>query len=246
MADFDRVANIYDATRKEPDVVMRATLDVMQNALEGCKRVLDVGVGTGRFAKPLLDRGFSIVGVDVSRQMMAKAAMKGARELVQGDAHYLPFHDESFDAAIFILFLHLVPDWPRAVREIGRICEGPVISLVGSDEGPSVRRAYLKLREEAGYPLRRLNDDAEGLRRVIPPSKVYLIMNRVVETSADDSIEYFRSRGSSLTWSVPASVHDKIVESLRSSFGGRVLRQKVVDELAVWDAHDFRAYGVNP
>src|SRR5215831_9004134 len=115
MADFDRVANIYDATRKEPDVVMQATLDVMQNALEGSKRVLDVGVGTGRFAKPLLDRGFSIVGVDVSRQMMAKAAVKGARELVQGDAHCLPFRDASFDAAIFILFLHLVPDWPRAV-----------------------------------------------------------------------------------------------------------------------------------
>ena len=41
--------------------------------LEGARRVLDAGCGTGRHLKALLDAGFDAVGADVSEDMLAKA-----------------------------------------------------------------------------------------------------------------------------------------------------------------------------
>lgn len=240
MADFDRVAEIYDSTRKEPDDVMRSTLEVMDRVLAGRRSILDVGVGTGRFAKPLSDMGLPVVGVDVSTSMMAKARAKGLHELIRGDARSLPFHDGSFDAAIAILVVHLMDEWERVVAEIGRVCHGLVISVVGRDEGPNIRRSYLELRRKAGFPLRKLNDDAQGLRKIVRPSKVYPIMERQKEIDADDSIRYFENRESSITWDLPESVHRGIIDGLRSLYGGRVLHQRVMDELAVWDSEQLR------
>src|SRR5436309_5839003 len=80
MADFDHVSHIYDATRKAPDDVMSPTLATMEKVLGGYDSILDVGTGTGRFAKPLSDRGLPIVGVDISTSMMAKAREKGLED----------------------------------------------------------------------------------------------------------------------------------------------------------------------
>jgi len=38
--------------------------------------ILDIGIGTGTLSKPLHDRGFTVVGVDFSNQMLAKARVK--------------------------------------------------------------------------------------------------------------------------------------------------------------------------
>jgi SAM-dependent methyltransferase len=52
---------------------------------------LDVGCGTGRAFDPLLDRGWKVVGCDISRGMLKQAAVKfGSRvELVAADARDL-------------------------------------------------------------------------------------------------------------------------------------------------------------
>src|SRR5437773_9327403 len=110
---YDSVAKIYDATRWAgvPAPVMKNILDAMRDALKGCRNILDVGTGTGRFAKFLEDAGFTVIGVDVSLSMMAQAREIGVRTLVQADAHHLPFRDESFDGSIMIDVLHSVEHW---------------------------------------------------------------------------------------------------------------------------------------
>ena len=84
---FDRIAGVYDETR-EPlgeDALDKAALILAE---DGCRRILEVGIGTGRIARPLMQRGFEIVGVDLSRGMMAKARQKGIESLVMGDANH--------------------------------------------------------------------------------------------------------------------------------------------------------------
>ncbi len=239
MAEFDRVVDIYDTTRKRPDEVMGPTVETMANALGDCKAVLDVGVGTGRFAKPLHDRGINIVGTDISIAMMKKAREKGVRDLVRTDVHNLPFKDESFDASIVILVLHLVRDWVKVLGEIVRVTKGKVVSLVGRTEGPQIRKEYLRLRVEAGYRLGRFDEGEEGLRQRVPPAKLIPVSDRWIEVDADERISYFEKRGSSITWDLPEDVHRTIIEKLRTMFGGKVLRQRSVDELAIWEVRQL-------
>jgi SAM-dependent methyltransferase len=231
---FDRVAGIYDATRALPDPVMRAAVASMGRALKGCKSVVDVGVGTGRFAKPLQDLGFRVSGVDVSRAMMAKASEKGVETLVLGDAQLLPIRDRAFDAAVAVHMLHLVKDWRTAARELGRVSRRMVISLVGKTEGPSVRSEYFRMRKQLGYPPGRLEDGEEGLRRAVRPARVYRIKRYWSETKSDDDLLYFGKRGSSITWDLDERVHREVMASLRTEFAGRTLRRRHTLELAVW------------
>jgi 2-polyprenyl-3-methyl-5-hydroxy-6-metoxy-1,4-benzoquinol methylase len=69
-------------------------------------RILDVGCGTGRHSLELKRRGYHIVGVDLSENMLSKAREKARAEgleieFLQADARDLPF-DEEFDLAIML------------------------------------------------------------------------------------------------------------------------------------------------
>jgi ubiquinone/menaquinone biosynthesis C-methylase UbiE len=93
------------------------------------QRVLDLGCGTGEDARTLAQLvapGGSVVGVDGSRSMIAAAEQRAEGcglpvEFQVGDAHQLPFADDSFDASrADRIFMHL--DAPaQALREMTRV-----------------------------------------------------------------------------------------------------------------------------
>ncbi len=98
--------------------------------------ILDVPIGTGRLARSLAVEGYSVTGIDVSDQMLARAAERlsdmattETPRLVQGDAEALPFPDDSFDLVISLRLLgHLPPPARmRALREFHRVSRGHVI-----------------------------------------------------------------------------------------------------------------------
>src|SRR6267143_3754247 len=99
-AGFDRVSEVYDATRSLRPDVMDAILDGLWHGLRGMNPLLDVGVGTGRFADPLRRLGFEVVGVDLSRRMMTKAREKRLPNLILADAESLPLRSKSFEVAV--------------------------------------------------------------------------------------------------------------------------------------------------
>jgi len=177
--------------------------------------------------------------VDVSMAMMKKAREKGLRDLIRVDVHKLPFKDGSFDACIVILVLHIVQDWVMVVREIARVSKGIVISLVGRTEGPQIRKEYLRLRQEAGYGSPRFDDGEEGLRQIVQPLKLVPISDGWVEVDADERISYFEKRESSITWDLSDDVHRTIIGKLRTMYGGKILRARTVDELAIWEARQL-------
>src|SRR6266508_4204843 len=87
---FDRVAPIYDETRGLPPRILSRVLGVLVDELRG-KRVLEVGVGTGRFAVPLQKSGIDLIGIDISHAMVELGLAKGLRNVVFADAARLPF-----------------------------------------------------------------------------------------------------------------------------------------------------------
>jgi len=86
------------------------------------EQLLIPGIGTG-MDLPLIPPGVSVVGVDISGEMLAKARLRiDGRHvtLLQMDAQALEFADGSFDAVLFNLILSVVPDGAVAFREAWR------------------------------------------------------------------------------------------------------------------------------
>jgi len=241
---YDSVANIYDATRWAgvPAPVMKNILDTMREALKDCRNILDVGTGTGRFAKVFEDAGFTVIGVDVSLTMMAQAREKGVRNLVQADAHHLPFRDESFDGSIMMHVLHLVENWVQVIHEAGRVTRNILISEAGNAEGYSARQRYLELRAEMGYPLKRFNEAEFGLRKFIRPRFVISAGDYWTDVNADEEIRGFEARKSSVMSDVPEDVHRKIMQRLRAEHGGKLLQRHDIPEVVGWDPVHLREF----
>lgn len=98
---FDRVAEVYDATRGFPPEVEPAIVAAFARAfgpLAGL-RVVEPGVGTGRVALPLLRAGADMRGVDLSEGMLARLGAKAGpgweERFTLGDATALPYPDGS-------------------------------------------------------------------------------------------------------------------------------------------------------
>ena len=88
---------------------------------------LDVGAGPGSVTTSLAHaagpEGLAL-GIDISEPMLARAARAAAGPQVgflRADAQKLPFRDESFDAAISLAVLQLIPDPAAALGEIARV-----------------------------------------------------------------------------------------------------------------------------
>jgi SAM-dependent methyltransferase len=125
---FDRVAAIYDATRGLSPEVEAAIADGFARLAGATPATtfLEVGVGTGRIALPLVRDGFRYAGVDLSGSMLAAAQGKavvlpGCLLLAHADAVALPFAAAAFDAGIVVHVFHLIRNWPLALNELLRV-----------------------------------------------------------------------------------------------------------------------------
>ncbi len=121
---FDRAAGYYDQTRglapAEADQLAAALWQAL--AVTPTTRVLEIGVGTGRIAGPLAQRGLSMAGIDLSTAMLAVLRSKfPALPVALADMTRLPFTAAAFDGVLAFHVLHLVRDWRDALAEAVRV-----------------------------------------------------------------------------------------------------------------------------
>jgi len=103
---------------------------VRKASLTGGMGVLDVGCGTGVLEEYLNQRGVSVIGVDLTEEMIRLAQLKriGCIEcLAVGDGERLPFKDSSFDVVLSCYVVKycrpekLVSEFVRVMRPGGRV-----------------------------------------------------------------------------------------------------------------------------
>lgn len=148
------------------DVVFGASLQHGRRlAIEAlnCKpddRILEVCVGSG-LSLPLYPDGVYVTGIDISREMLVKAARRARRQrlaqtpaLLQMDAERMAFADASFDKAVVLYAMAGLPDPVRAMKEIGRVCL-PGATMVVANHFLS-QRQDLRLCDELLSPIYRL------------------------------------------------------------------------------------------
>ena len=243
-AEYDSIADDYDITR---EAATQREIDALSRSLEGCRSVLDVGVGTGRFALPLAQLGFEVTGVDVSRRMLAKAKEKGLERLLLGDAYSLPFADKSFDAAIIIHVLHIVVDWTTVMRGVGRVTRGPVLSILRVPQSaPPLPPAGPAAVAGPGHPRpvrtqHRMWQNELELKERVPPSKLERIRDETISIPVADALRSLNAKRNMGAQIMPPEVRQQMLDRLVAMAGVESVQRAVVEDLAVWSAADLEA-----
>jgi ubiquinone/menaquinone biosynthesis C-methylase UbiE len=231
---FDRAVSFYDQTRADPEAVRRAVTDSMirEAHLLPSSKILEIGIGTGRIGSPLLERGFSLVGVDLSAGMMNELKKKMASHraqatLVQADANALPFPSASFDCAYAVHVYHLVAHWQNALGEAMRVINPGGVLLVSyhyrhpNSPNRRIRQQLAKLVEPFGVSLKRpgvqSNEEMaeEFERQGYTPQEVHVIEWKN-PTTFQEILDGIEKRIFSETWAVPEEIMPRVIPALRA------------------------------
>jgi ubiquinone/menaquinone biosynthesis C-methylase UbiE len=127
-------AKTYDRTRGASPTIVRALAKPLGPA-EG-RKLLDIGGGTGNYARVFQARGFRVAVVDASVDMLANVARKvGSGHAIAADAERLPIRDGSIDCAIMVNAFHQLGRPAAALADARRVVrDGPFIITVFTRE----------------------------------------------------------------------------------------------------------------
>jgi malonyl-CoA O-methyltransferase len=104
--------------------------------------VLELGCGTGRHTRRLVDGGARVTAVDFSSGMLARARAEIASDMVTFVEHdlqkALPFERAGFDLVLSCLVLEHIADMSAVFREARRVCK-PAAAIVISDMHQALR-----------------------------------------------------------------------------------------------------------
>lgn len=122
--------------------------DQRRRMMEGVTgRVIEVGAGTGINVPLYPETADQVHAVEPDLHMLRKLASRARSSpvplyLYRGDAHDLPFADETFDAAIITFALCTIPDPSRALEEAHRVVRnGGVLRFLEHVRSPNERTA---------------------------------------------------------------------------------------------------------
>jgi len=230
---FDNMAELYNETRVYDDRCFDAALAFFSDRFppDEFKNVFYPGIGMGRIAIPLAERGYNITGIDISENMLT--LLKERLELAgrslpisiqKADVLDLPFADASFDIAVAVHFFYFVPQWERAVDEILRVIkEGGRLVLLHTGTGtevPFINERYKAICAAQDCPIPLLGVESSSEVTDYCESLGYStewIRDRwqwTTRIKLDKALDYYRSRAYSFTTFAPDEIHTRTVESL--------------------------------
>ena len=231
---FDGLVELYDETRSFDQRCFDSALDYLVERFPPhmYPNVFEPGIGTGRIAIPLAERGYRVTGVDVSSEMLDVLAHR-LRESGQvhvshqsGDATALPFGDGLFDMAIAVHLFYFISDWRKAADEMLRVVRvGNPLILMHTGMGmevPALNSRYKELCAAHGHEIKSVG--VAGTGEVIAyleslGCRVEQIRDRwtwVSSISLDKAIGHLESRAYSFTAQTPDAVHLETVKTMRS------------------------------
>ncbi|HEX6488981.1 MAG TPA: class I SAM-dependent methyltransferase [Candidatus Dormibacteraeota bacterium] len=161
---FDRAASYYDETRSLPAEAFDQILTALADRMRPAGAALEIGAGTGRYLVPLRRAGVRMVGVDLSRPMLARLREKDSTApVVLGDATALPFSDGAFGSALAVHVLHLIPTWRQALAELARVVKrrGRLFVDAGGGDNPVEQRFFAEAGAKPEHPGLRRGDDLD-------------------------------------------------------------------------------------
>lgn len=141
MAVFDKEAKSYDGwydtkLGKFIDQVETDCAFELFQVKEGMK-ILDIGCGTGNFSMKLAKMGCSVIGIDISEEMLSIARKKAEQEglnieFYNMDLYHLDFEDEAYDGVFSMAAFEFIKEPQKAMDEIFRVVKKNGKILIGT------------------------------------------------------------------------------------------------------------------
>lgn len=153
----DSVARGYEAWYETPagrraDALEKAALEQLLQRFPAAASVLEVGAGTGHFARWLSATGFATVGLDLSAAMLRQAQELDGGTWAQGNGCELPFAADTFDLVAFITTLEFLPCPEQAIREGLRVArQGLLLGVLNRWSPLGIRRQVARLFRPSLY-----------------------------------------------------------------------------------------------
>ncbi len=110
---------------------------IKRSCMEGNHRVLDIATGAGFLALEYAKKADTVIGCDLTRNMLLKAREKERTSgfdntgFLLSDVESLPFPDKSFDIVSCRFAFHHFPNPKRALLEMKRVCRDRIVLVDG-------------------------------------------------------------------------------------------------------------------
>jgi len=123
VSTYEKIADIY-TKQYFNDLTDASYIDKFLEKLPPKAKILDVGSGPGQFTKYIMDKGYDVIGIDFSKEMVSTAK----KMVPNGDFHFmdmrkLEFEDNTFDGLLVAYSLIHIPseDIPQTLKGFHRV-----------------------------------------------------------------------------------------------------------------------------
>lgn len=223
-----------------------------------CHYLLEIGVGTGRVSLPLHNSGYETTGIDVSRNMLARAKKKRLPSLLLASGNQVPFKEKSFDGTLTAHVLHVVDDPIAVMKEAGRVSRVGLFALVRKlnegqrSENEERRERFRRIAEKYGWnsylthPARYFRREQEIMARY-PPDDLVVVSHTVITRSIEETIARFEKGGFRFTLSMPKGMRKEIVKEMRENAQDWTSRpREEIYQVALWKKETLNKMEVLP
>ena len=140
--DFDRIALVSTVSEDGATHNDHYHNFLLRHLPSNCHDVLEIGCGTGGFARRLAERSERVLALDLSGEMIRIARERSAQfpniEFQLADVREVPFNIESFDCIATIATLHHVPIEETLLKMKAALKPGGVLLVLDLFEPASV------------------------------------------------------------------------------------------------------------
>ncbi|MBD2255944.1 class I SAM-dependent methyltransferase [Pseudanabaena sp. FACHB-2040] len=230
---FDRAADFYDQTRALPPEVADQVTECILRLSRATPETtfFEPGIGTGRIALPLVERGYAYTGVDISEQMMDKLRQKLVGKphqltLINADITTLPLESGVFDVAIAAHILHLVADWRSALAEIQRVLKPQGVLIYfhhpgsGATRNDPIDQQWRTILERYSYQADFVGAVTEDVLGYFQAQNLAIETVSVAELprirTAAEALQTYCDRIYSNLWQIPEPIFTPAIEDLKT------------------------------
>ncbi|MFN4073282.1 MAG: class I SAM-dependent methyltransferase [Thermus sp.] len=220
----------FERFRRYPDQVLERVASAILGFLPSGEKpptLLELGVGTGAMALPLIARGCRYLALDRDPEMLwrfrERVGEREGVEILEADARAIPLPHAWVDGVLVVRFWHLVSEWPRVLAEAIRVLRPGGVLLEGFERITSPGEESLfqvweaAVRERGGVPARGLHrkrhqEVGRALRALGLSPKTLLVVRWRETRRAREFVDLLQERVFHFTHGVPEEAHQMAME----------------------------------
>jgi ubiquinone/menaquinone biosynthesis C-methylase UbiE len=233
---YNNIAEIYDTTRSLPPAIEQQVAAFILQQVNATPQTtfLELGIGTGLIAIPIVQQGYSYTGIDISQEMMAQIPRKLGTvpdhlTLIQSDASTLDFEDHSFDVVLMRHLMHLISDWQLMLSEIRRVLKPGGVYLYCESPWTPHQTEFEEhwktvLRQQPGYQMPSFESGDRATQATVIDwltaqgaiVETAIAAQWQVEETVGDRLALYETRDHGTCWTVTDSEFPKAMQEFRA------------------------------